>query len=95
MYAIAPHLAMTIAVAAQRLSQVHSLATTRPATHAAGLTFMIIMALVAAVVVTMPHAARALSTFVTMFLQIAAVMTAALFVLMIAGLVIMILLIHR
>jgi len=94
-YAIAPHLTTAIAVAAQHLSQVRPLATTQPASHAAGLTFMIIMALVAAVVVTMPHAARALSTFVTMFLQIAAVMTAALFMIMITGLVIMILLIHR
>lgn len=95
MYAIALHPARTIAVAALHLSQVRPLATPQPAAHAAGLTFLIIMALVAAVVVTMPYAARALSTFVTMFLQIAAVMTAVLFMIMIAGLVIMILLIHR
>ena len=81
--------------AAQHLSQVRPLATPQPASHSAGPTFMIIMTLVAAVVVTMPHAARALSTFVTMFLQIAAVMTAALFMIMITGLVIVILLIHH
>ena len=95
MYAIAPHLTTAIAVAVRHLSQVRPLATPQPATHAAGLTFMIIMALAVAVVVTMPHAARALSTFVTMFLQIAAVMTAALFMIMITGLVIVILLIHH
>jgi hypothetical protein len=94
-YAITPHAATAIAVAAQHLSQVRPLATPQSASHAAGLTFMIIMALVAAAVVSMPHAARALSTFVTMFLQIAAVMTAALFMIMITGLVIMILLIHH
>jgi hypothetical protein len=86
---------MTTAVATEHLSRVRPLAATQPATHAAGLTFMIIMLLVAAAFVAMPHAARALSTFVTMFLQLAAVMTAALFVIMITGLVIMILLIHH
>lgn len=95
MYTLAPHLAMTTAFAAQHLSQVRPLAVLHAATHAAGLTFMIIMILAAAVLAAVPHAARALSTFVAMFLQLAAVMTTVLFVIMVSGLVIVILLIHH